>query len=65
VCHPKNRSTLGILFFSFILDTISIYISISISGTALGIGRGCDGLGPLPIEGPKIFFNKGGVYRNI
>jgi len=25
-------------------------------GTALGMGRGCDDLGPIPIGGPKSLF---------
>ena len=31
------------------------------SGPALGIGRECDGLGPMPVGGPKFFFTRG-VY---
>jgi len=34
-------------------------------GPALGIGGGCDGLGPLPVGGPKKKFMTGVVYRNI
>jgi len=29
------------------------------SGPALGIGRECDGLGPMPLEGPKFFYGRG------
>ena len=32
-------------------------------GPALGIGRECDGLGPMPL-GALNFFMKGGIYRN-
>lgn len=33
--------------------------------SALGIGQGCGGLGPLPVGGPIFFFMEGGIYRNI
>ena len=33
-------------------------------GPALGIGRECDGLGPMPV-GALIFFTRGGVYSKI
>jgi len=41
------------------------------AGPALGIGWGCDGLGPLPERGPKFFFYNrniwffGGVYIKV
>jgi len=34
------------------------------SGPALGIGRECDGLGPMPLGGPKFFLWMG-VYIEI
>jgi len=37
---------------------------LHILGPALGIGRGCDGLGTMLLGGPN-FFIEGGVYRNI
>jgi len=33
-------------------------------GPTLGIGQGCDGLGPMPVGGPKKNYG-GGAYRNI
>jgi len=33
------------------------------AGPALGIGRGCDGLGPLPVGAQKIFI-KGCIQQN-
>jgi len=42
-----------------------VYTKIKLeSGLALGIGQGWDGLGPLPVGGPKFFVRKG-VYIQI
>jgi len=58
---------------SFVYEVESVYNGLFTgwlfvmiyAGPALGIGRECDGLGPMPVGGPKFFFTRGDVYSKI
>jgi len=51
-------------WLNFIGWLCKIYFTLSEPGPALGIGRECDGLGPMPLGGPKKIIMERGVYRN-